>query len=707
MDNSKLLLLAAGCLLSTSPGVRAVSMAEEGRANDGWHAPMMIFAQHDKTATNTWRIPAIAVTKQGAIITVSDARAEGSSDIGKNQDVHFGYRISYDQGDTWSEIGELIPDINGKRQISDPAIVYNSDSGSTFLFGYYNDRFITSKPLSKNSDFFMFKSDDGGKSWNNGVSLYQLVPAGYKYILQGPGSGMYYNGTIYLATQAWHNHRDSSLVGSGATVTSGFIYSSDNGETWNSAWLRPDSKISGPPGTDGLPDITSESTIFYHDEYIYLSGKAETSREAKARVVYRTKDHGQNWERVAEDFLPDNISRAESSSLSLDENVYLVGYTVDTERARRDGIYITTSTGRSIQVNDVPGNGYTSMTKDADNLYILFEGQGDIYFQRYDISSKDYANLNATILNRSDDLFYIAQKLRTDESYIKGGYGSHDSSGAEFLYASDRVKLGVFFSKKTDNSKHAAGTIQYSNKDVSLTLAKDNILFTDDNFFVGYQSSDIKYVNKASNDVTSLLLGYSYQHDFDLLSYNVMLNSIYSDNKFSRNNREGLGRKADFNSLSVAMKNTLSKNIRFSNDFYSDIESGISTTFFNHTWFIEKGGNGWNNATVDSSDHWSNQFFVNGQISKLVSIIQPQDLALTAKLTWQYELMNTERWAEEYTVLDSKRTMSAPVKKYNHGLTTGYLEASFNINQQAVVVAGASLNTDGDGIIGGAIRYYF
>ncbi|MDA6078068.1 sialidase family protein [Edwardsiella anguillarum] len=195
--------------------------------------------------------------------------------------------------------------------------MYNPDSGRTFLFGFYNDRFITSKPLSESSDFFMFTSDDGGETWDRGTSLYDLAPKGYKYILQGPGSGMYHDGTLYLAAQAWHHNRDKSLVGNGATVTSGYIYSSDNGATWDSAWLRPDDKIVRAPGSgDDLPDITSESSVFHHDGHIYLASKSETSREKLSRIVHRTKDNGLHWERVEEPFLPENVAKAETSSLS-------------------------------------------------------------------------------------------------------------------------------------------------------------------------------------------------------------------------------------------------------------------------------------------------------------------------------------------------------------------------------------------------------
>ncbi|WP_254679625.1 exo-alpha-sialidase [Salmonella enterica] len=673
--------------------------------NDGWHSPQQIFSQHQKTSTNAYRIPAITATTQGTVIAVSDARADGTSDIGLNKDVHFGYRISTDGGNTWSHEQEIIPDIKGKHQISDPAIVHNTDTGSTFLFGFYNDRFITAKPVSNNSDFFMFKSDDGGKTWGKGVSLYNLAPPGYKYILQGPGSGMYYKGTVYIAAQAWHNDKDN--INGGTTATSGFIYSTDNGKTWSSAWLRPDSQINGKPGTDGLPDITSESSIFHHDGYIYLSAKPETRREVENRIVYRTNNNGETWERVKEDFLPDNVSRAETSSLSLDDNVYLVGYTTQTKRAGRDGVWITTNTGRRIQVFDAPVNGYTSLAQDENNLYILFEGQGDMYFQRYDISSRDYANLNAVILNRSDDLFYIQDKLRGNTSYIKGSYGKNDSSGAELFYTSDRVKFGIFHSKQTNNSKHVYGTVNYSNDDTSFLLSKDHVVFPGDNIFVGYQNSDIDYVNKSHNDVSSWLAGYSLSHDFDWLTYGIKLNGIYSRNDFSRNHYEGLGRTATFDSYSLAIKNQLSREFHFTGNVKTNIESGLNTTYFNHSGFTEKGGNGWNNVTLDNSGNWSNQIYANAEISKMFDIYRKTELTLTASVMYQYELMNSDSWAENYTVLDSHRVMPPPVKKHRGGLTTGFLNAALNINRQTDIVAGVSLNTDGDNMVGGAITYSF
>ncbi|WGE30842.1 sialidase family protein (plasmid) [Edwardsiella tarda] len=691
-----------GCLMGLSPLTYAV--AATPMLNDGWNTAEIIFAQHNRTNKNSWRIPAITRSK-GDIIAVSDARANGTADIGKNTNVHFGYRLSHDQGTTWSPIYDIIPNINGKHQISDPAIVYNTDTGRTFLAGFYNDKIITE--LSNNADFFMFTSDDGGINWDKGVSLRSLAPTGYKYILQGPGSGMYYKGTVYLATQAWHNDKDKQL--GGTTATSGFIYSADNGKTWHSAWLRPSNLITDKkPGSDGLPDLTSESSVFHHDGYIYLSAKPETTREKKGRLVYRTKDNGQHWERVTESFIPENIARAESSTLSLNDQVYLVGYSLHTSRASRDGIYVTSNTGHTLQVYDKPTMGYTSMTQDPDNLYILFEGQqGDIFLRRYDLASRDYANLAATILDRSHDLLYIQHQLRQSQSYVKGSYGSHHSAGGELLYAGNNAKLGVFYTQSGDNSQHTTGTIRYTTKNTTLAMAMDSLFLPTDNIFIGYQHSDIHYVNNANNHVNSLLMGYSYPYSFDPVTYEADITGIYSYNNFSRNHQEGLGRVATFTSYSIALKNALSVTLPLEYHFTSHIESGLRTTLFNHSAFSEQEGNGWNNATLQSSTHYSNQLFIDAMLSKPFTLHREDDLNIAAKINYQYELSDSDKWAERSTVLDVQRTLAPPGRRYKAGLTTGTLAAAYQISAHAQFSANTSANTAGDKTITGVFSYTF
>ena len=182
----KLALLTIFCALAT--GTMAAPQ-------DGWNEGMTIFEPHTVTETNRFRIPAITTTTQGTIIAVSDIRYDNTDMPGK---VEFMIKTSDDGGSTWSE-GTIIAPEGG---ITDPSIVHDPETGKTFLFGYQNNVGIAS-PNGK-FDFMLYTSDDGGKTWNNGESMKDLLPDGYKYILQGPGNGMVYNGTIYVPIQAWH-----------------------------------------------------------------------------------------------------------------------------------------------------------------------------------------------------------------------------------------------------------------------------------------------------------------------------------------------------------------------------------------------------------------------------------------------------------------------------------------------------------------------
>ncbi len=560
----KLTLLTLFCALATG-----------AMAGDGWNEKMEIF-KGDYFGQNQgtyYRIPAVTSTSQGTLIAVGDHRPNGWTDIGYQDNIGFGIKVSHDGGNTWSEEQILIPDktrpgTENKIGISDPAIVHDPNSGNTFLFGYQNDKWIGDK--KGEFDFIMYTSKDGGVTWDKGQSMKDLLPEGYKYMLQGPGSGMAYNGTIYMPIQAWH-HKDDK----GTTCTSGYIYSEDGGKTWQSSGLlRPENFAPG----EG-PDITSESNIFHHNGKIYLAAKAETSRENKKRVVYCTSDNGKTWERVEEDFIPDDVAQCESNTLALNDQVYLVSYTKDKPK-RRHNLFITTNTGKTIQIAEGKVDGYTSMTQDLDNLYILFEESGSMSMKRYDISSKEYANLNAQILDRGQSLLDVQGKLSSDQyvggtytnesergaeavvelndQYVGGTYTnesergaeavvelnnfkigafhrntkdnsddvyrtipynlkettlvlSQDNAGAEAVVELNNFKIGAFHRNTKDNSDDVYRTIPYNLKETTLVLSQDNAFMQGDNIFAGYQAGKIEYSNKSTNDLTSFVMGYTLQ----------------------------------------------------------------------------------------------------------------------------------------------------------------------------------------------------
>ena len=691
----KLALLTLFCSLAT--GVIAAP-------NDGWNEEMRLFTYRDTTNTNSYRIPAITTTSQGTIIAVADYRHNGAGDIGTSgQKVDFAIRVSHDGGNTWSEKTIITPE-NGLG-ISDPAIVHNSDTGKTFLFGYQNNKFITDKTGS--SDFFMYTSDDGGKTWDKEQSLKDLAPEGYKYVLQGPGSGMYHNGTIYMPIQAWHHEKDENGK---STATSGFIYSTDNGKTWNSAILRPENL---PPGTEGYPDISSESNIFHHNGKIYLAAKPETSRESKKRVVYATSDNGKTWERVEEDFIPDNVSQCESSSLSLNDQVYLVGYTLKTENSGRDGIYITTNTGKKIQVFDDVTRGYTSMSQDEDNLYILFEGENksdvaDILFRRFDISAKEYANINAQILNRGTDLLDIQDKLFASRSYLTGEYASQDNSGVEAVILNGNYKIGAFHKNSKENSKDVYRTIEYNTEDTTLVLSQDNVITNNDNIFAGYQYTKLSYLNGSRNDINSFVIGYSLNHKFENdFGYNLGINGIYSNNKLDRNEAEGLGKSASFDSYSISLKNEIYKDIKVEENTNLNLAAGLRTTYFGHDDIKEKNGNGFNDAYVDSSTNFSNEIYLKASAEHDIRFNEKFAAKVGANVGYSKELMNVDDWRDKFTILDVEKEYARPVEKHSAGVANAGFHLTLDFADKVETTLAYTVDSTGEGITTGRLTYKF
>ena len=98
------------------------------------------------------------------------------------------------------------------------------------------------------------------------------------------------------------------------TSTSGFIYSDDNGKSWKVATLEGILPQGDKPANTVS---TSESNLFYHNGKICLAAKVENGAgnpEYEGKRVVFTYDNGK-WERLEEDFLPDDMAKCKTSSL--------------------------------------------------------------------------------------------------------------------------------------------------------------------------------------------------------------------------------------------------------------------------------------------------------------------------------------------------------------------------------------------------------
>ena len=699
----------------------------------------------DPRKPNGFRIPAIASAGNGVLISAADVRYMGSdwSDLvagTKIRKVKISTRVSFDGGRSWSELNILDAakgqDANDYQTLAtDPALVFDHNTNTALMFGLRNNANlnsglvvnpgdqdanpdgVTNLPQGHKPDFIMFTSKDKGLSWES-KSIYDEVidqvnakntTHKYSIVFQGPGGGMVYNNKIYVPIQAWATHVDTGTNNlpdpqkKHFVATSGFMESSDGGKTWKvSSMLIPnvDDKINDNDKTI----ISSESNIFHYKGKIRLAVRNEagdaipSNHKEKLRQVYEYDESTKTWTEVHEDFIPKDVARVETSSHNLTDDVYLVGYTsyynynFNNNSSRRKGQYITTNTGIKILLSDQVSEGYTSITSDDNNIYVMYEGKidlHDIFFKAIDWKHKDYANLNTQILRRSHAINDFQSQLAQTDGYASSVV-STDVANLEVSASRNGFKGGIYIKHDRDLDEDFTDAISYKNTDIALLVgyeaqyseqAKGNLMF-------GLMHSIVDYDNNAENSVNSILAGYQLDYDFGSLAYRGAINAAFSENKFDRNNKEGLGKSAEFDSYSISIINELNKGFELQNLGNVTLSAGLNNTFFGHKAFREKGGEGIgeggkvgaNNAAFSSANLESHELFVKGAFeSKKFDINSDLQVSFNADVKYAYDLADSDKWFETY------RTMSVDRKYHDIGelyaaRDGGYLKAKAGVD---------------------------
>ena len=687
-----------------------------------------------------FRIPAMASMGNGVLITAADVRYAGSiwSDIVAGSNVRktkISTKISYDGGLTWTDLSIInakdgsngANDDDYMALATDPALVYNKATNTALMFALRNNVNLSSGnlangnpdnvgsvPQTQSSDFVMFTSKDQGKTWTT-KSIYDDIKgqinnqaAGNKYsiIFQGPGGGMVYNNKIYVPIQAWAHAQDTN---SNVVSTSGFMVSEDNGETWKV------SKMLNTSMTAPTLNNTSESNIFHYKGKIRLAVRNETGRPdpnsntQKLRLCYEYDEKNDSWTLVDEPYIPKDVAIVETSTHNLSEDVYLVGYTSFKYAAnspggnpnRRQGQRLVTNTGITIALSDVLSEGYTSITHDDSNIYVMYEGdlmQHDIFFKAIDWKHRDYANLNTQIRNRANTVNGIADKFAKETGYISGSFGS-DSAGGQIIGSAGALKGGIFVYQNDDLDSENAGVVEYDTFDVALVAGIDqqfakNIKGT---AMLGYMNSNIDYANGSENDVSSLIAGYRLQIDTDYVGIRTGVAAVGSDNSFKRNNKEGLGKSADFDSFSLSFSTELFKDFDLSNYGNVEMTGGMVNTFFTHEDFREVGGEGIgengqlgaNNATIRASNLQSHELFVKAAWnSKPIALSDFANLTFNGDMKYAIDLADADDWNEEYRSMSVERKYDSIGELYSArdgGLFTTSLGADVEILKQIKV----------------------
>ena len=145
-----------------------------------------------------YRIPALAVTKDGTLIAVADYRHSGT-DIGVTDkgriDLH--YRLSYDNGNTWTDV---MPLIEGKGAQSpdfmnvgfgDPCIVADRESNRVLLLSCAGNVSFQNGTRQNHQNIARFYSEDGGKTWSAPEDIAESIYSQFDETRYGPVRSMF------------------------------------------------------------------------------------------------------------------------------------------------------------------------------------------------------------------------------------------------------------------------------------------------------------------------------------------------------------------------------------------------------------------------------------------------------------------------------------------------------------------------------------
>lgn len=186
--------------------------------------------EYDGTAKSV-RIPAMAVTNDGTVLAVTDARVDGSADLPNN--IQVGLRRSTDNGATWSDPQIVHHAETTKEGTGDTSLVVDRETNRVFLFfnhgpegtGFFNkdsDSNAADDPNTLHAQYI--SSDDNGKSWSDPVELNPSIKgASWKNLFLSSGHGIQTSEGRLVQPVVFRDDKGTHATN---------IVSDDHGKTW-------------------------------------------------------------------------------------------------------------------------------------------------------------------------------------------------------------------------------------------------------------------------------------------------------------------------------------------------------------------------------------------------------------------------------------------------------------------------------------------
>ena len=136
---------------------------------------------------HTYRIPAIVVTTQGALLAFCEGRRSSPHDFGE---IDILMKRSTDRGETWGQQQVLWHDPG--KTCGNPAAVVDRHTGNIWMLNCWNlETRKTSAEAQKSRRVYVYHSGDDGLTWSEPTDITDDVrPPGWTQYYTGPGRGI-------------------------------------------------------------------------------------------------------------------------------------------------------------------------------------------------------------------------------------------------------------------------------------------------------------------------------------------------------------------------------------------------------------------------------------------------------------------------------------------------------------------------------------
>jgi sialidase-1 len=352
---------------------------------------------------HTYRIPGLVATNRGTLIAVYDNRYSRSKDL--QEDIDIGMSRSTNGGQTWEPM-KVIMDMNeygGRPEqlngTGDPCVLYDNCTNTLWvaalwMSGASADQMLwwASKPGMEpevTGQFMLVKSTDDGVNWSQPVNITdQIKDPSWQLLLQGPGRGITMkNGTLVFPAQFKASTGEKAIDGGEYTCHSTIVFSTDHGSTWHI-------------GTGARSNTTEAQVVELSDGSLMLNMRDDRNRyekgPANGRAVALTYDMGKTWTThpSSNSALPEPNCMASLISVELPiagtlKNVLFFSNPDNRNFRRNLSVKASLDEGLTwppeyrLELYEADCYGYSCLTAVDDKyLGILYEGTGDLYFQK-------------------------------------------------------------------------------------------------------------------------------------------------------------------------------------------------------------------------------------------------------------------------------------------------------------------------------------